>query len=560
MLREVLASLFRYFSVALVTLSAFPSATAQPLTGDASFRVFLRGTAIGTSEVSLTRENGGWLIRGSARVGAPINLTVRRIEVRYNDVWEPRDFSMDLMAETEAVTVKTSFDIGTARTEIQRGGETTSGSDTVARDTIVLPNLAFSAYEALAARLSTASAGTELRGYIAPQAEIAIRVESVSDEAIQTASQTIAVKRWRITFMNPGGALPADVWVNGGRLVRLDIPSQSITVARDDVASVGARLTTLSRLNDERVFISSSGFNLAATISKPASTPGRLAAVVLVAGSGLTDRDETVADIPIFGQLAGSLADAGYLVARYDKRGVGQSGGRVEAATITDFADDVIAVVQFLRKRNDVDANRIAVFGHSEGGWVALLAASREKRIAALVLAGAVATKGVDLILEQQQHILEQSSLPPAERDKAVALQKNILNAVVTGRGWEQVPSGLRRQVDTPWYHSVLVFDPVPLFAKVQQPILVVAGELDRQVPIHHAQQLAQLARARPKGKGADSVILPTLNHLFVPATTGEVSEYATLQDRTVSPQLTTAVVGWLQKTLPAPAPRRSSR
>jgi len=342
--------------------------------------------------------------------------------------------------------------------------------------------------------------------------------------------------------------------------VRFDIPSQSITVARDDVASVGARLTTLSRPNDQRVFISSSGFNLAATVSKPASTRGRLPAVILVAGSGLTDRDETVADIPIFGQLASSLADAGYLVVRYDKRGVGQSGGRVEAATLTDFADDVIAVVQFLRKRNDVDANRMAVFGHSEGGWVALLAASREKRIAALILAGAVATKGVDLILEQQQHLLEQSNLPPADRQKAVALQKNILNAVVTGRGWEQIPPDLRRQVDTPWYHSVLVFDPVPLFAKVQQPILVVQGELDRQVPIHHAQELAQLARARPKGKGADYVMLPTLNHLFVPATTGEVSEYAALQDRTVSPQLTTAVVGWLQKTLPTPAPRRSSQ
>lgn len=550
-------SLLRYFSAALFTLSAFSIAAAQPLTGDASFRVFLRGMAIGTSDVSLTRDNGGWLIRGSTRIGAPINLTVRRIEVRYNDIWEPRNFSMDLSADNEAVTVKTAFDIGTARTEIQRSGQTTSGSNTVARDTIVLPNLAFSAYEALAARLSTASVGTELRGYIAPQAEIAIRVEAVSDEMIQTASRTIAVKRWRITFMNPGGALPADVWVNAGRLVRFDMPSQSISVARDDVASVGARVTSLSRPNDERVFISSSGFNLAATISKPASKPERLPAVILVAGSGLTDRDETVADIPIFGQLASSLADAGYLVVRYDKRGVGQSGGRVEAATLADFADDVIAVVQFLRKRKDVDANRMAVFGHSEGGWVALLAASRERRIAALILASAVASKGVDLILEQQQHMLEQSNLPQADRQKAVALQKNILTAVVTGRGWEQIPPDLRRQVDTPWYHSVLVFDPVPLFAKVQQPILVVQSELDRQVPIHHGQELAQLARARPKGKGADYVMLPALNHLFIPATTGEVSEYAALKERTVSPQLTTAVVGWLQKTLPAPAPRQ---
>ena len=63
---------------------------------------------------------------------------------------------------------------------------------------------------------------------------------------------------------------------------------------------------------------------------------------MLVAGSGPVDRDETVAGIPIFGQLASALADAGYLVVRYDKRGVGQSGGRPESATLSDYAEDVL--------------------------------------------------------------------------------------------------------------------------------------------------------------------------------------------------------------------------
>ena len=102
-----------------------------------------------------------------------------------------------------------------------------------------------------------------------------------------------------------------------------------------------------------------SGFNLGATISRPAgkAAPGKkdknvekLPAIVLVGGSGNVDRDTIAYGVPVMGQLAGQLADAGYLVVRYDKRGVGQSGGRAESATLSDYADDVLIGVLCLGK------------------------------------------------------------------------------------------------------------------------------------------------------------------------------------------------------------------
>ena len=110
--------------------------------------------------------------------------------------------------------------------------------------------------------------------------------------------------------------------------------------------------------------------------------PAKLPAVVLVGGSGPTDRDGLRLGIPILGQLAGALADAGFIVVRYDKRGIGQSGGRAESASLTDYAEDVRAAVKMLADRKDVDPKRIAVVGHSEGGSVALMAAAKDKRIA----------------------------------------------------------------------------------------------------------------------------------------------------------------------------------
>jgi predicted alpha/beta hydrolase len=133
----------------------------------------------------------------------------------------------------------------------------------------------------------------------------------------------------------------------------------------------------ISRPGDEPVLIPANGFNLAGTVSKATAAGARHPAVVLVAGSGPLDRDETVAGIPIFGQLASALADAGFAVLRYDKRGIGQSGGRVESAGLTEYAEDVRAAVTFMGRRKDVDAKRISVVGHSEGGAAALIAGRR---------------------------------------------------------------------------------------------------------------------------------------------------------------------------------------
>src|SRR5207342_3163416 len=111
----------------------------------------------------------------------------------------------------------------------------------------------------------------------------------------------------------------------------------------------------ISRPNDEQVRILANGFSLTGTVSKPAGAArGALPAVVVAGDSGPTDRDELVAGIPVLGQLAGALADAGFLVVRYDKRGIGQSGGRPESAGLLDYVEDARAAVKMLERRKDV--------------------------------------------------------------------------------------------------------------------------------------------------------------------------------------------------------------
>lgn len=544
---------------ALLLLAVAASAPAQtakePTAGRAAFTIFVRGAQIGREDVDLSRSPGGWTISSTNRLSPPIDLTTNRFELRYGPDWQPIELKLDATLRGAPVGLVTSFGVTTAISEITQSGQTTQKTDEIAAKTIVLPNNHFAAYEALAARLPGAKTGDELRAYIAPQVEIPIRIGDVADETIRTPDRVVAVRRFQLSFQNPGGVLEATIWIDDRfRLARFEIPSVSLQVVREDLASVTARRETVSHPGDVLASIPAAGFTIAATITRPpgpaVATRLKLPAVVLVGGSGPTDRDEVVAGIPIFGQLAGALADAGFIVVRYDKRGVGQSGGRLESATLADFADDVRAVVKYLKKREDVDSRRIAVVGYSEGGSVAMIAGWREKSITAIALLASMGSPGADLILEQQRHVLERLKTPEAEKQAKIELQKKIQQAVLTGKGWEGIPEDLRKQADTPWFQSFLAFDPAEVMPKVRQPAIVIQGSLDTQVPPHHATRLGELANARKKAPKTDAVVIDGINHLLVPAKTGEVDEYAQLKDGKISPKVVEKLLDWLKSVM----------
>ena len=528
----------------------------EPL--DATFNVFVRATLLGFERVRVERTATGWTISSIGQLSPPLDVLNRRFEMRYDSEWRPLELSIDATVKGQPYSLQTTFSGSSATSEVRQGSERTTQTAAVSAETVALPNNFFAAYEALTRRLAGLAAGAELPVFVAPLGEIVARLNSFSDDQIQTAVNAIDIRRYQVTFLNPGLPLETEIWADADhRLLRVSIPAASLDVARQDVISAGSRLLSERHPGDEEVRVAASGFNLAATITKPVGqappVAGPWPAVLLVPGSGSVDRDEDVFGIPIFGQIAGALADAGFLVARYDKRGVGWSGGRAESAALEDYADDVRTMVRYLDRRPDVDQQRIVAAGHSDGGWVALLAASKENKIAGLALIATPGIVGAELVLEQQRHALDRTVDSLVERHAKIDLQRKIHQAVISGEGWDDIPADLRRQADTPWFRSFLTFDPADAMRRVRQPVIIVQGELDRQVPSYHADQLVELARARNRDVSADAVLLDGINHLLVPATTGEVDEYARLAGETVSPELVSAIINWLSRTLPAP-------
>jgi pimeloyl-ACP methyl ester carboxylesterase len=541
------------------SVPAAQQATPRPAAATSDFTIFLRSIPVGTEQISVTQTDAGWTITSAGRIGAPVDATTERLQLRYDPQWRPLELTMNASLRGEPLTVHTVVTGTSARSELSTGGTPVEVTRTLEEAAALLTNPFFAAYEAISAQVANAPAGTTSQVYLAPYEPIRLTVGSSSPETIQTVERVISARRTTVTFSSTGRPNETlEIWSDEtGRLLRVSIPHESIEAVREDIASVSTRRVTVSRANDEPVRIPAVGFTLAGTLSKPveAAAPGqRWPAIVLVGGAGSADRDETVANIPIFGQLAGALADAGFLVLRYDRRGVGQSGGRPEAATIVDYADDLRAAVRLMSDRRDVDRRRLAVVAYGEGGPIGMSAAARDDRIRALVLVAAPGMAGTDLNMAQAARSVSRSNQSDAEKQATLDLQKRIQSAVLTGNGWETIPPAFRQRADSPWFQSFLLFDPAKVMPDIEQPLLVVHGSLDSEIDPANADRLDTLARARRRRPPVEIARLAGVNHLLVAATTGEADEYARLSAAQVSPEVGQTIAQWLLKTLPAAA------
>ena len=544
----------RYCICAVVALLAASSGTAQQQ-GSTTYRytVFVGGTVAGSEDVTVEATAAGLTISGKGRLSGSSDIVMRHAEVRYRADWTPEVFELEATVNGGDTQLQTTFDGQEAVTQGIDGGQKIAQKNFLpASRILVLPNVFFGTFEALTRRLIGAAPGQEFPAFLGAGALGTLRLVSASTERMQVGTSIFNARRYEMTFTNPRGTTAVNLYAaESGTLLRVNLPTPMIDVLREDLASSTSRTLVYSNPGDEAVNIPAAGFNLGATITRPKSEAARLPAVILLGGAAASDRDGAVAGVPILGQLAGALADAGFVAVRFDKRGYGQSGGRAESATMTDYADDALAVFRWLANRRDIDRDRIAIIGHNEGAWTALLAATREGDIAGVVTLESPATTGKERVVEQQRHVLERMQLAPADRVARMELQERVNAAVLTGKGWEGIPADMRKQADTPWFQSFLAFDPARVMRDLRQPLLIVHGELDAEVPASHMDKLAELAKAS-RSRAVAVVSVRDVNHLLIPAVRGELDEYATLKDRALSKDVTTAITSWLTKTFQA--------
>jgi hypothetical protein len=299
---------------------------------------------------------------------------------------------------------------------------------------------------------------------------------------------------------------------------------------------------------------------LAGTVTLPQGK-GPFPAVVLITGSGPQNRDEEIVGHRPFLVLSDYLTRRGLAVLRVDDRGTAKSGGDFSTATTADFATDVEAAVAYMKSRPDI--GRIGLIGHSEGGIIAPMVASRNPDIAFIVLLAGTAVPGSEIIPEQVKLLNMVAGKTPEQAAEAAAKERSVLRLVVTEKDPAELKKKLheilsplmqQEQIDptiesltSPWFKYFLTYDPAPALRKVKCPVLALNGSLDRQVS--PAQNLLAIRAALQQGgnRHFEAVEMPGLNHLFQTAKTGSPEEYQVIEE-TFSPAALEKIAGWIQQ------------
>jgi pimeloyl-ACP methyl ester carboxylesterase len=294
------------------------------------------------------------------------------------------------------------------------------------------------------------------------------------------------------------------------------------------------------------------GVRLAGTLTTPRAA-GRHPAVVLISGSGAQDRDETVYDHKPFLVLADHLTRQGIAVLRYDDRGFGGSTGSVAAATTEDFAADAGRALEWLKDRSEVDASRIGLIGHSEGGLIAAMVASRSADVNFLVLLATSGVVGETLLYQQAAALGRAMGAPEDQLAKARAMQEQLYAIVKSETDLELMRTRIRALagdgpadvLTSPWFRFFLTYDPAKALGAVKVPALALNGEQDLQVPFK--ENLAAIQAAFASGGNRDVTVrsFPALNHLFQTSKTGHPMEYGAIEE-TFAPAVLDVVSAWI--------------
>jgi uncharacterized protein len=411
------------------------------------------------------------------------------------------------------------------------------------------------------------------------QSPAPLPISALSLNGAKVVAVSKAIKSEFQGTLNAGRTEIAGEWKQGGA-------SLPLTLKKTDKVSEPKRPQTpkppFSYRSEDVTYPNPESKNtLAGTLTMPQG-PGPFPVVLMITGSGSQDRDESILGHKPFFVIADALTRRGIAVLRVDDRGVGGSTGDPLAATTQDFAGDVLAGITYLKTRKEIDTKAIGLVGHSEGGIIAPMVASKSDDVAFIVLLAGTGMNGAEILKAQTRLIFQAGGAS----DSMVQGQLKVLDAILgvvtapkdgktddkaTAAKLETlaraaialIPEAERKalgdlsskaieqqigRINSPWFRFFLTFDPQTVLVKVRCPVLALNGEKDLQVPCK--DNLAAIESALKSGGNTKVTIkeLPGLNHLFQPCKTGAPSEYASIE-QTIDPAVLTILGDWIVAT-----------
>jgi dienelactone hydrolase len=319
-----------------------------------------------------------------------------------------------------------------------------------------------------------------------------------------------------------------------------------------------------------------SGVTLSGTLSLP-QEDGKLPAVVLFPGSGAVDRDSTLGEYKVFKIIANYLARKGIAVLRFDKRGVGKSTGEFATVTEEDLVQDGCVAIEYLQSRSEINPKHIGLLGHSEGGLIATMLASRSESVKFIVImAGPILpgkenasliftllvnedkekTQNLDedkMVFDRFFTLVSQETLSQTKRKECIEIAKKMFPRINDKTkavlGFTQLtPETFVSIFSIPWLRELLHSSPESILRKLKCPILGIYGSKDVQVPPQNGEALKKILEKSGHINYTVKEIV-NANHLFQYSKTGYPSEYLT-NPQTMIPEVLALLSGWISNKI----------
>jgi dienelactone hydrolase len=296
------------------------------------------------------------------------------------------------------------------------------------------------------------------------------------------------------------------------------------------------------------VILGSGPLAVSGTLSLPKQR-GRHSAVVLLGGSGPCDRDETIGRNKPFKDLAWGLASQGVVVLRFDKVTFAHSNEIANAPEFTledEYLPDAGLAIEYLRRHDDVDPERVFLIGHSLGGTVAPRVAAADSSLAGVVLLAGGAQPLHWAIVRQVSYL---ASLNPAtaeaRRSIIDELRKQAIRVDDPTLSVSTPVSDLPFGVAVPYWLDLRDYDPLAVAASLSMPMLVLQGGRDYQATV--VDDFARWQSGLSNRDGVTYRIYEDDNHFFF-AGRGPSSpaDYESIHH--VDPHVVADIVSWLKE------------
>lgn len=310
--------------------------------------------------------------------------------------------------------------------------------------------------------------------------------------------------------------LAIDLWVDKDErlLIKLDIPAQGVSIARDDLEETKVKEVSWDNMGpynvvERDVYIPTEGGNLLGILAFPEGVDNPDKAVIFVAGSGPTDRDGNNPLIPgkidNLKEMAHFLASNGIVTLRYDKRGIAGSSQLFTGETppFSMYKDDLINCVEYLKSLGGVEDKKIYIAGHSEGSTLAIMAGNERSDLAGLILLSGPGFKQAEVLraqIEEAGIMAEESGAPQGFKTKLLTALNDLYEALrndtpfdITkyemSEDYKAIYLSLANQRD--FAKEWIDVDPSELLKGITAPVCIIQGDADTQVTVADAKSLA---------------------------------------------------------------------